>query len=125
MTTNLEDDPTSHPHLLQLLESCNSTAHHMSHSASKPEPYSSSPAGIWSLVGHSPSVEASLASQLAAVEAALAAKELELAAHISRLLLVVVGDYSLPLLKAQAQRQAVVLVVPHPSPPPIRAGKFV
>lgn len=74
-------------------------------------------------MGHSPSAEASFDSRLAAAEVALAAMELELelAARISRLLSVVVEGYSSPLLEAQAERQAVVLVVPHPSSPPTQA----
>ena len=122
MTTNLEDAPVSRLHPLPGSESCNSTAHHMSYSESKPGPCSSSPAGMWSLVGYNPSVEASFDSRLAAADFALAAMELELAARISRLLSVVVAGYSALLLERQAQRQAVVLVAPHPSPPPTRAG---
>ena len=125
MTTNLADAPVSHLHFLPPLESCNSTAHHMSYSESKPGPCSSSPVGMWSLVGHSPSVEASFDSRLAAAEVALAAMVLELAARISRLLSVVAAGYSSSLLEAQAQRQAVVPVAPHPSPPPTRADMYL
>lgn len=70
-------------------------------------------------------MEASFESRLAAAEVALAAMELELAACISRLLSVVVAGYSSLLLEAQGPRQAVVLVAPHPSPPPNRADMYL
>lgn len=71
---------------------------------------------------NSPSVEAFFDLRLDAAEGALAAMQLELAARISRLLSVVAEAYSSLLLEAQAQRQAVVQVVRHLSPPPTRAG---